>query len=165
MAINQSYYDIYSNLVTLLGNVMESHKNVSSFSIGEIDDYTITGQDTYPMCFVELPLQTNFQNNSINWNIAFTVLSQTKHDRSDENQNINSSMNIAMDIVEALKDLPTAGFTAYTNSNSYWVEPNSVDMITLTRFKDDFNAGVRVELTLGQLLPVNTCELSNSFNL
>lgn len=165
MPINQSYYDTYANLITLISNICEAHKNVGSVNVGEVDDYTVTGRDVYPLCFVELPITAQFGNNSINWGMSLTIVDQVKHDRTDEQEKINGCFNISQDIIEALKDLPTAGFTAYTNSNSYWVEQNSVNIMTLTRFKDDFTSGIRAEFTLGQIIPVNTCDLSNSFNL
>lgn len=163
--IYQSYYDTYSGLTSMLLQVCRAHKNVSSANLGEVDDYTVTGQDTYPLCFVELPITAQFIQGTINWSIAMTVVSKTKHDRTDEQEKINECFNICNDIVEAVKDLPNAGFSAYTGTNGYWVDANSVNIMTLTRFKDDYNSGVRMEFTVIQDIPVNTCLLINSFNV
>jgi len=163
--IYQSYYDTYSGLTTMLMLVANSHKNVADVNIGEVDDYTVTGRDVYPMCFFELPIQANFTLNTIQWNISVTIVDQVLHERTDEQEKINSCFNICQDLIEAYKDLPNAGFSAYSNSNQYWINNESVNIMTLTRFKDDFNAGVRLEFMIEQSIPVNTCILLNSFNV
>lgn len=159
--MTQSYYGSYSAFTNFLITIFSAHTNVNSFDIGEVDDYSVTGEDDYPRVFLELPIISEFDSNSLVWNCAFTVTKQTLLERDDEQAKINECWDIATDIMEALKDPVSVGYTAF--SYNYLVNDN-FNFTTLTRFKDDFTAGVRVELSIRQKNPVNLCDLKDSFN-
>jgi len=160
--INQNYYNEYSGLTQMVSTICRAHKNVNSFGIGENDDYSVNGEDHYPRVFFELPVQGQYSTNMITWSFALTITQQTKLEREDEQEKINNCYNICNDIIEGIKDFDNSGYTAMT-TNKYFVEPN-YSIITLTRFKDDFTAGVRLEINISQVIPVNLCEISSSFD-
>lgn len=159
--MNQSYYNEYSAFTQMISTICTSHLNVRSFGIGEVDDYSVTGEDNYPRCFFELPIQAQYSTNEIKWSFALTITQQTRLERDDEQDKINNCFNIFNDIIEAVKDFENAGYTGQTNYK-YFVDSN-YSIITLTRFKDDFTAGIRAELSISQAIPVNLCELKSSF--
>lgn len=159
--ITQSYYGTYSAFTNYLSTIISSHRNISSWGIGEVDDYSITGEDVYPRGFIELPIQSEISERLITWNCAFTITDQTDLERYQEQSDISKCFDIALDILEAIKDPIAAGYTAAT-VDFYRTETN-FNILTLTRFKDDFTSGVRCEFQVRQANPTNTCTLSNSF--
>jgi len=162
MSIIQPYYNDYSAITNTILTICRAHLNVSSAHIGEVDDYTITGEDTYPMCFLELPIISNFGQIMIDFQFALTIIEQTQLEREDEQDKINNCWNIGCDIMEALKDFNYTNFSG-ASSNKYYLK-DDYNFLTLTRFKDDFTAGIRIEFTLSQAIPVNRCILENSFD-
>lgn len=158
--MSQPYYGSYSAFTNHFQQIALSHNDVMSYGIGEVDDYSVTGEDDYPRVFFELPIQTNFETNAVEFRAAFTVTQQTLLERDDEQEKINHCWDIATDLMFALDDPLSAGLTALTGN--YFLNP-VFNFITLTRFKDDYTAGVRVEFSVKRGIPVDTCLLPNSF--
>lgn len=159
--MSQPYYGAYAAFTNHFQQISLSHNDVMSYGIGEVDDYSVTGEDNYPRVFLELPIQNNFEMNAVEFRAAFTVTQQTLLERDDEQTKINTCWDIANDLMFALNDPASAGLTALTGN--YFLNPN-FNFITLTRFKDDFTAGVRVEFSVKRSLPINNCLLPNSFS-
>lgn len=156
----QSYHGAYSAFTNFLTFIASGHSNVNSVGIGEVDDFAIDGEDIYPRVFLEMPFISNYEANTLIWKFGVVIVSQEGVGREHEQQIIGQMWDIGNDIIEAWKD-PTLVTSAYTD-NQFFVQDN-YSLMTITRYGDDATAGVRADMEIRQVIPVNQCNLSDIF--
>lgn len=154
---NQPYYGAYSAFTNFLTYIASQHVNVASVGIGELDDYSLTGEDDYPRVFVELPISMEYGIDLIKWKLSISVTDQTGVGREQEQVLISQCFDLANDLMEMYKS-PDQVYSGYTNSMLFLQD--DYNFITITRYGDDATAGVRIDLSVIQKIPMNKCDIS-----
>lgn len=140
------------------GNTRIGHKLLKSFGMGESDDQSIAGNDAYPRAFLELPMIGSYVSpTTIRWDLVLVITDIELRERTNEREKLDICAVI-------VNDLQTKFSQEAYNSNLTFLR-DSVRMLTLTQYSDDYCAGIRMEFSFNQTLEIKVCDLSENFIL
>jgi len=142
------------NLQELIANIQElclSHKQISSFQVGNTFDVGVAKAQEYPCVWLELPLLVDYnETRSKTYSTALNFLSLCKADNLDSAVEKTSDMEVICDeVLQAIK----SKFTKIGSENTVGV--------TMRSFSDDDLVGVRCDITF---LVGRECDWRESFN-
>ena len=141
-------YSAITNLVNYIQTATTAYSAATlTFGVGENYDYSVTGNDSYPRLFVELPFSIDYTQNSVTYNFSIIIMDKTLHERTDEIDKLTSTFEIINHFVQKIKD-----------DRVYTLVPE-FNLLSLTEYGDDLTAGWRAELKLLEKIPVNRCAL------
>ncbi len=127
-------------IVDIFGSVSKQHVDIKQFDYGNNFDISVATDTTYPIVFLETPIQVNYPNDRKFKTLSFAlnVLLKTEFDNKKDSI---SAISIAEDITDAI-------LSKITNDYKQEFYITNVNGLSLENFSDDQLGGMRTELTI-----------------
>ena len=100
--INKQKNSTYNNVIDALKCVAITHGMVNNVSSGDVDEIDIAGNNVYPLVHI-VPQNVVANVKAITYNFNVLVMDLVKHDERNEQQVLNDTLQIILDIISQYK--------------------------------------------------------------
>lgn len=137
-------------IFNLLKNYSEKHKVIKSFQFGDSFNKEKTGEDIYPLLFLEYPFNITYNKNFKDISFAYYIIDQPKNSNSDSYESIQ-----LMNKIEILNDILL--IKLQLNDFEDFEDLITSNSLTYTEFENDLTVAIRTDLSIRVLRNINSC--------
>lgn len=142
----------HNQFIKLFLDIANSHRNINSFFVGDLDNYTANESETrYPVTLWVVTESDTISGKSDKPKYSLIVMDAVNDDSSNQDEVLSDTLRIAKDVVAILKQPYYESFFAIETE------------ITFTPFNERFDsnvAGWQFEITFEQPFIFNACEVN-----
>ena len=140
------------DLIQYFEDIATKHININSFLTGDSWEIAVTGNADYPQLYLLQNFEVSGSDRLETWAVKFRVHDIQLRDESDENSKLDSTFQIAQEVLEYLRQ----------NQPNYFLGAN-YDCFSFTEDSDDYLAGWAFTIQISFPNSIDRCNIDNVF--